>query len=311
MKTNVLGASTLFIFLIGLGQAFAQTKFMTEDVDRFFLAIEKAETSKDPVKVIQREYLEAGTPGLKFYDSSGRINDAREIWRTYEANRGRYPAIRAFYERLPAAFEKLSSAYSFFDSLYPGIETPPVYFIIGHFQGGATAFDGGLVIALDNWATPWWNYDPEKPLANLYDPAEVLHQIVTHELVHFHQKCDENCGSLLAEALMEGSADFIAWLIMGERANQYMTHIYDYFDRNEAEVWQKFKVDMEGEDRGVWLYNNEVEGMPENLGYAIGFHIAKAYYEKTPDKNQAVKDILGITDAGVFLEASGYPEKFK
>jgi hypothetical protein len=34
--------------------------------------------------------------------------------------------------------------------------------------------------------------------------------------------------------------------------------------------------------------------------------IAKAYYDKTPDKAKAIADIISLKDAKKFLEASGY-----
>ena len=45
---------------------------------------------------------------------------------------------------------------------------------------------------------------------------------------------------------------------------------------------------------------------PGDLGYWMGYLIAKAYYERARDKAKAIREILTIRDFDRFLEASGY-----
>lgn len=60
-------------------------------------------------------------------------------------------------------------------------------------------------------------------------------------------------------------------------------------------------------DTSNWLYQgNRATGRPADLGYWMGYKIAKAYYDKATDKRTAVKEILRFTDSKAFLEASGY-----
>ena len=45
---------------------------------------------------------------------------------------------------------------------------------------------------------------------------------------------------------------------------------------------------------------------PSDIGYWVGYRIAKSYYEKAADKTAALKDILEFSDAQAFLAASGW-----
>ena len=59
-----------------------------------------------------------------------------------------------------------------------------------------------------------------------------------------------------------------------------------------------------------WLFSS-TEGRPNDLGYWMGYKITKSYYDRTPDKLQAVDDIMNIRDFEKFLLQSGYAGKFE
>ncbi len=281
-------------------------QLITEDVDRFYRAIDAAMESESPIEVIQAEYIDRASPGLDYYVKTRRIESAQRLWEIARKYPNQYRAVASFYEQLKHDVANFARVYEFFDDLHDVDTTPPVYFIIGHFHGGATASPDGLIIALDNWAADWGDFDPEQTGFDISDPTDVLTQIIAHELVHYHQQCASNCETLLAETLQEGGADFLAYLMTGERANRYMKHIYSYYDNNASVVWPLFQRDMLKEERGTWLYNNDVHDRPENLGYAIGFAIVDSYYDKSNDKGRAIREILELNDPLEFLELSGY-----
>ena len=78
------------------------------------------------------------------------------------------------------------------------------------------------------------------------------------------------------------------------------------------EIWAQFQKEKHQEDYGGWLYGGEaIPGSPVDVGYWIGYQIAKAYYDQQTDKKQAIKDILNITDFDLFLEQSGYGKNFE
>jgi hypothetical protein len=72
-----------------------------------------------------------------------------------------------------------------------------------------------------------------------------------------------------------------------------------------AELWREFLARKDGSDYAGWLYDGGVGDRPADLGYWMGYRIARAYYERAGDKAQSLRDMLAIGDAEAFLEASG------
>jgi len=141
--------------------------------------------------------------------------------------------------------------------------------------------------------------------------------LVLHELAHFQQAMVQGAdayeraahnpeATLLARALREGSADLIAELTTGRHINPAAER---YGASRERQLRSRFRQDMHGRETGDWMFvrpsNPE---QPPDLGYWIGYRIAKAYYDRAADKRQAVMDILSLTNFDAFLEASRYAE---
>lgn len=141
--------------------------------------------------------------------------------------------------------------------------------------------------------------------------------LVLHELAHFQQALVQGVDTyrriygsdqtLLALALREGSADLIAELTTGRHSNLDAER---YGLSHERALWQRFREDMHDREPGDWMFvqpsNPE---WPANLGYWMGYRIAKSYYDRAEDKQQAMLAILHLTDFDAFLEASGYAER--
>jgi hypothetical protein len=76
---------------------------------------------------------------------------------------------------------------------------------------------------------------------------------------------------------------------------------------NEAALWERFTPEMLGTDEGDWMWGPPKDpAQPAGVGYVMGALITKAYYENADDKEQAIRDILSVTDYTAFLERSGY-----
>jgi uncharacterized protein YjaZ len=86
----------------------------------------------------------------------------------------------------------------------------------------------------------------------------------------------------------------------------------EYGDKNEKQIWANFKNELCNENSSNWLYNyTSVKDKPADLGYFVGYKIAKEYYHNFPDKKQAVNDIIDMTNPIRFLELSKYDQKEK
>lgn len=56
-----------------------------------------------------------------------------------------------------------------------------------------------------------------------------------------------------------------------------------------------------------WLYSGPgTPDAPGDLGYWVGYRIAKSYYQHADDKQEAIRDIIEVRDGEAFLAKSGW-----
>ena len=252
-------------------------------------------------------YLDKGTPGLEDFVKL-RIESAERLAKTVRTVPEYYASIRASTKRIPEMEPQIRVAFKALEEIYPEAVYPDVYFLVGVLNSGGTVSERGLLIGAEMYGRT-----PEAPMDKLGDwlktvlgPVENVPYIVAHELIHFQQSVPDS-NSLLAQALREGSADFLSELIAGRHING---HVHDFAVPRRSALWEEFKEKMRGQDYKGWLYSS-MEGRPNDLGYWIGYEITKAYYNQAADKRQAVKEILKIKDSEAFLAQSGYAKQFE
>ncbi|MBL7736441.1 MAG: hypothetical protein JNL51_13355 [Chitinophagaceae bacterium] len=158
--------------------------------------------------------------------------------------------------------------------------------MIGAFNSGGTANDEGLIIG-----------------AEMQKNIDNIPYTIAHELIHFQQRKTDN-PTLLIQAIHEGSADFLGELICGYNMNNIAV---DYGRKHKDKLCKEFVSKMNGFDFTDWLYGlSGKDDRPNDLGYWIGYEIAKAYFNKEKDKKRAVESIIRIEDYPAFLKESGY-----
>jgi len=193
-----------------------------------------------------------------------------------------------------------------FAQLYPDAVFPDVYFCLGAMATGGTIGQHGLFIGVelftDGATSPHSELSPWQ--LSVIRPPSLLPAIVAHEVTHYQQKV--HGGTLLAQSILEGSADFVSELVTGMTVN---APIHEYGNAHEMELWNEFKQAMNGSDVSQWLYNGgsvTSTSRPANLGYFIGYQITKAYWGAHADKSASLRDILTVTNFPAFLAASAY-----
>ncbi|GEM_PF-244883 len=292
-----------------------KARLIFDDVPRFWeaydLAAEVTGTGRKAA-IFRRHYLAPGTPGLIDYHWI-KTSSMEELVERIEKSPDYYKGIR---ERTLGAVQYepvIREALRRIVALYPEADAPDVTFVIGRLNSGGTAGPSGMLIGLDVWS---WRQGIslegisegfQRVVTNL--DLEALPFIVVHEHIHALQQYSGE-PSLLRAAIQEGSADFIAGLTLPEREKP---HYYRWGLEREQMVWRRFVDDMSGNDLSDWVGNNSTideEGWYADLGYFIGARICEAYYEQAEDKQQAIRDLLFVTDAGAILEASGYAQRF-
>jgi hypothetical protein len=263
----------------------ATARIITSDVGLFWDVID----SGPPDSLGERlhcDYLRRGTDGLRDFVPL-RIVSGERLAETVTAHRARYEAARQSNLTVAGLEPEIREIYHAMKALYPEAVFSDLYFVIGRLNTGGTISQRGLLIGADMYT----------------DHSQML-PLIAHELVHYQQRpIPPEERTLLAQAIMEGSADFVAELITGDHINH---RAHEFAFPRERELWDEFSRVMHGQDYAGWLYGNAPEGRPADLAYFFGYRIAEAYHANAGAGDQAVREILNITDYAEFLERSGY-----
>ncbi|MCJ2185598.1 gliding motility protein GldB-related protein [Novosphingobium beihaiensis] len=301
-KLNWLGAvAALAMHAVPDGAAYADTRqtaeIRTSDVARFY-AIYDAAKGKPSAEVLQREYIEGGTDGVRQFVPY-RIVSGEALAKAIAGNPEVYDHARQCLNVLPTVSARLKNAFRKLAELDPDATFPPVTILIGRNNSGGTTGESGVLIGLEVTCRSNWLE------ADLSD--RLLH-LIAHEYGHIQQAPELNDGTipanLLKQSLTEGVAELMAWLTSGSVSN---THLANWTKGHEREIEGKFLLDKDSTDISAWLYNGP--GTPEHpgdLGYWVGYRIAKAYYQKAKDKRAALRVLLKLEDPDAILAQSGW-----
>lgn len=272
-----------------------QPTIQSEDVHRFY-EIYDAAGAQPGAEVLQREYIDAGSDGLHTLARLRNVTGER-IAAAIAANPALYSNARRCADALPRVKERLTIALRRLGDLYPEARFPPVTIAIGRGKPvGVGGPDTGVQIGLEALcAVEYLNPDIEDRFV----------YVIAHEFVHVQQAgglIDEDRPTVLQIALQEGVAEFVTELIAGNIASSYLE---DMTAGREKEIETRFLTDRHKTDLSDWVFNGTLEE-PGDLGYWVGYRIAKTYYQNATDKRRALREILQATDADAFLAQSGW-----
>jgi len=317
MRRSIAALLLLCVVLPACGQSGrsanrdpAAARLVFEDVPRFWQAWTLARDAPDlaaRAAIYEREYLANGSPGLREFQRL-RINDGKQLAATIERHPRYYEALRVATDRAQDSEAEVRQVFHALARAWPDAVFPDVYFLVGRMSSAGTVADTGLLIGLD-----MLGITEDSPLDELGEwhravvrPIAGLPHIVAHELVHYQQRYDgaKGSGTLLAIAINEGVADFVAERISGATIN---AHVHAWAIPRERELWTEFRERMHREDTKGWVYDaNPTGGRPADLGYFIGYRIAQCHAARAGDQVEALRGLFEIDDFDAFLAASGY-----
>nr|WP_298726540.1 DUF2268 domain-containing putative Zn-dependent protease [uncultured Steroidobacter sp.] len=267
-----------------------------EDVERFY-EIYDATSGRPSVEQLQRDYLDAGTAGLHTLAKLRNVT-AQSIADNIAKQPQMYLDAKRCLAVLPRVRQRLELSLRELVRLYPQARIPPVTIVVGRGRPVGVGYPTtGLQIGLEalcavDWFTP-----------NLED--RFVH-VITHEYAHVQQvaaaELDQERPTVLQRSLLEGAAEFVAELTSGNTA---YSHFGPLTQGREKEIETAFVADQDDTDLSKWLDNSTLQ-QPGDLGYWVGYRIVKSYYQQHPDKSQAFRDILGMSDVKAFLARSGW-----
>lgn len=277
---------------------------VTSDIDLFW-SIYDAHDGAPPGRVLKREYLRPGSQGVQDFIKY-RIESGKKLAKTIKVSRANYEAVRPYTLRIKEMVPAIRKYYHRFQELYPATVYPAAYFVIGRRNSGGTTGAESLIMGAEMFGDT----------ASI-PPAVIdfngIPELVIHELVHYQQNYNFENAMLPAFVINEGSADFLAAVVLGKDLGH---HFLDHYARPKTlEIWNLFEAQRERTNSNGWLYGGNANKLfpdaPNDLGYWLGFQICRAYYERATDKKQAIYDILNIQDFNAFITASEYAGDMK
>lgn len=280
----------------------------TADVARFFEAagaLPAAATRRDSARVLFERYYYPGSDGLLDFIER-RIGSAFQLADRIRDRPAYYAHLPRSLAGLAVIAPRIRAALERFEETWPEAVFADVYFVIGRMNSGGTTSQDKLLIGAEMYGR-----DTAAPTGELNEwerrvlrDTSMVVAIVIHELMHVNQlPMPGTSATVLAQAIREGGADFVAELVTGRNIND---HVHAWANPREHEVWEEFRRAMDGREYGRWFGNSGEAGRPPDLGYYVGYRIAKALYDRSPDKRRAIGEILRFTDPNALLAASGY-----
>jgi hypothetical protein len=311
-RTFLLFFTIFIVCYSGFGQKTVQ-KVFTSDIDNFWRAFDSVETTTDSLRqlhYIQSMYIDKGSKGLKAFMEARNytaaqwvqlINKYPKFWRSIRPNT---LTVKTKAKDIEQSIERLRV-------LYPQLKEAKMYFTVGGLRSGGTTMDHmvliGTEIATGDRSTDVSEF-PNKWLEGVFKSQQqaTIIPLNIHEYIHTQQRGEPH--NLLAQAIKEGSCDFITEIVLNKPLqNNYL----QYGRKHEQELKEQFIQDMFTPVFSNWLYNGSSTKTVADLGYFMGYSICKAYYNKSRNKRKAIKGIIELNYSDTiavekFLENSRY-----
>ncbi len=115
--------------------------------------------------------------------------------------------------------------------------------------------------------------------------------------------------TLFRAVIFEGGADYLCELVTGIEPTTE-PH-YQFGMAHEQQSWQRFQTDRLNTDVSDWIANKSRADWPADMGFYIGYQIAKAFYQNMQDKRLAFHHLTHVDDPDFILRVSQYGAHFE
>jgi hypothetical protein len=310
MRIFVLVVFLLFRF--GVANCQNNHTIETTDIDRFWIAFDelKSATNKsDSLTIIQTNYIDKSS---NFFKEFIRVRNLKAD--EYLSIISKYPkfweSIRIETLKIKDRKNEIVAIFDNYEKEIPNFKRPNVCFAIGCLRTGGTVSENLILIGTEIAAstpdshktelTPW--------LKSIIGTTGDIGAMVSHETIHTQQK-GGYLRDLVEFTISEGVADFLSEQISGFNINK---SAYVYGVKNDCDLRKEFLADYakNKNDISKWLYSGTKSvNRPADLGYYIGYQIAKEYYNKSTDKKKAITKLLNRKNYKKIFKRSDYIKK--
>lgn len=284
-------------------------KIETIDIDNFWKAYDLlafAQSKEDSIATIQEHYIDKATNYFKVFIKKRRFT-AKEYVKKIKKYPKFWKSIRPLTEAIVNRKPEIEKIFEKYRETLPNFKQPNVCFAIGTLRTGGT-INKGLILIGSEIAASTPEVDTSEMsgwLKSIIGKTGDIVSMIAHETVHT-QQFNKKKFDLLIGTMSEGIADFITNELIGLYIN---LEIHEYGEKHECELWKAFDYDLKNHKKEYkrWLYQgNRSKDKPADLGYFIGYKIAKAYYDKQKDKKNAIMNLLNVKKYKMIFEESEY-----
>jgi hypothetical protein len=290
-------------------------RIITQDAINFWQAYDQLKPGVDTTALFQTMVIDKASDAFKVFIKQWKIT-AKQYTAQVKALPKFYASIKSSCLRLIGNEQKIRELIGKFQQLYPRFIPADLCIGLGNFR------TGGTISVSDNDTLVYIGLEFHGPdsTANTYEMNSVIRDYVSrsnfyhtiiHELVHVQQYTHgkkvikNNHGNELAYLILkEGIPEFIALLVYpdGPKGNHFT-----YGELHEKELKEKLKNELWQKDYAYWIYNAAVAtSTPKDLGYFMGYCIARDYYRNHESDEDVIQSIIEITDAKAFIKKSGF-----
>lgn len=293
---------------------------VTSDINLFWQAYDQINSTKDSVlqmQYLQELFLDQGTIGLSTIQQV-RNYQAEEYLAAIRNYPKYWESVRKSTLEAPQYAAEIQQGIDGFKALYPDYKPAKVYFEIGVFRTPGTALDSVIMIGAEMAMGDENTVVEELPESMNYvkdylkgNPVKDLAFLNVHEYVHSQQTATGGYD-LLSQSVFEGSAEFIAEIVIKQASIQ---PAIAYGKANDDKVKARFSEELFSPSYFNWIWNStDNEFGTRDLGYYIGYAIVSKFYEAVSDKDAALKTIIELdyTDRAkveAFVQSTGYFEQ--
>lgn len=296
--------------------------YVFKDVDHFYKMLDllpEAKTYKDTLQILNEYYFDRSSTGLQTYFKYERNTNKRDLEQAYYKVIKSYPKYFESQKQLLLESKNHTSTYTIYlnkiKEVYPQAKFQPTYFSIGFFNTpGQMIYPNtvfiGLEASLKTDSTDYSEFSERFAwLKQEQGDYKSLGYTIVHEQLHTFQNSDPDDFTILTQTITEGAAVFLTAYFCGEASlvgsgiDQAMV---DYEKENQTTVWKEFQQDLDtSENSSAWFWNEDSK-YPYSMGYYMGYLICKSFYEKSADKEEALKTLIEVKNPVSIYEQSSY-----
>lgn len=309
----MLSSRLIKLFFISLyftaTACFGQSKsyaFITSDIAHFWEAYDSlafAQTHADSVAVMQRLYIDRASAPFEDFIRKRALSAERYV-QVIDAAPKFWLSIRANTTNIVALKPQIDTVFAQLEAHIPGYKQPDVCFAIGCLSTGGTTTRNTLLIGSEIVLA---DHTTDKSELNdwLRSVMDSIHNVpgyIGHETVHTLQSgipfwelpklIRYHSLSLLNMSILEGVADFITVEFLDMNIND---QIHDYGNAHYDSLCLALQKDIAEEPYYIygWLYNgSQTTDVPADMGYYMGYRLAKEFYNSSTNKEKALRILL-------------------